>query len=121
MLYEETDLRMALGIRGWVDVLSLGFSGEALNRYERTKDVRSIAGIQFVRYAGKGKDSSADEVWWSDEQVLPSRFTIRDSAGTTQFAIERARLGADASLLQPAIVRFPQYRVFDLADWLEKH
>ncbi len=65
VLYEETDLRMVLGIRGWADVLALGVDRQA-------------------------------------------------------FAIEHVKPGVDATLLRPALERFPKYRVVDLAEWLEK-
>jgi hypothetical protein len=59
--------------------------------------------------------------WWCEEQVLPSRFTVGDKSGDTQFAIERVRSGADPLLLDPPEARFPRYRVVALADWLERH
>ena len=71
VLYEESDLLMALGSRGWADVLALG----------------------------------------SDIQAT----------GPTRFAIDRIRPGADAGLLEPPVLRFPTYRVYDRADWLERH
>lgn len=71
VLYEETDLRMALGIRGWADVLALGFDTQVLGRYERKQDVRTIGGIRFARYASDATGGAAD-VWWSEDQALPS-------------------------------------------------
>jgi len=64
--YEESDLRMTLGIRGWSDVLALGGESDLLK-------------------------------------------------------VERRRAGVDASRLLPPEHRFPKYRVYDLADWLERH
>jgi hypothetical protein len=50
VLYEETDLRMMLGIRGWADVLSLGFDVDWLVASKRTDDVKTQGGIRFARY-----------------------------------------------------------------------
>jgi hypothetical protein len=121
IVYEESDLRRMLGIRGWADVLSFGFDSQLLSAYERSEDMRTIGGIRFARYTSAGTRAPVDDVWWSDEQALPSRFSIADTTGVTRFAVERARAGADAALLRPASVRFPTYRVLELADWFEKH
>jgi len=121
VLYEETDLRMALGIRGWVDVLALGFDTELLSRCRRTDEIQTVAGIRFSRYASVDKGCSVDDVSWNEEQALPGRFVMKGESGVTRFEVARGKPGADASLLRPAIPRFPTYRVFDLADWLEKH
>lgn len=121
IVYEESELRMMLGVRGWADVLSLGFDSQLLGAYERTQDVRTLGGMRFARYTSAGTRAPVDDVWWNDEQVLASRFSIADGTGVTRFAVERARGGVDATLLRPPVVRFPTYRVLDLADWLEKH
>lgn len=121
VLYEESDLRMMLGIRGWADVLTLGFDRDALNQYKRARQARTVGGIRFARYATDRRDASTGEVWWSEEHVFPSGFTTTDQGGSTRFSIERVRTGADATLLRPPDARFPTYRVFDLADWLERH
>ena len=121
VLYGESDLRMSLGIRGWVDVLALGFDTQLLAGYKRTQDVRTVGGIRFARYTNASRSAKSDEVWWSDEQVLASSFATHDSTGFTRFSVERARPGVDLSLLRPAQERFPAYRAVDVADWLEKH
>ena len=121
VLYEETDLRMTLGIRGWADVLALGFDSQTLRHYKRTAETRAVGTMSFVRYVSTATSGSVDEVWWSEEQVLPSRFSIGEGGGRTRFSIERVRGGTDASVLRPATARFPEYSVYDLAGWLEKH
>jgi hypothetical protein len=79
VLFEESDLRMALGIRGWADVLALGVEAPA------------------------------------------SRAADRQGTRSTRLAVDRIRPGADAGLLEPPVLRFPTYRVYDRADWLEPH
>jgi len=119
--YEETDLRMMLGIRGWADVLSLGFDVAWLAASTRTEDVRTQGGIRFARYTVSGPDARVTDLWWCEEQVLPGRFSVGDASGKTRFTVERVRSGADSLLLAPPEERFPKYRVAGLADWLEQH
>jgi hypothetical protein len=121
ILYEETDLRMALGIRGWADVLALGFDCRALSEYKPSQRARTIAGVRFVRYLAGGKMADRADVWWSEKEALPSDFVTKDTNGVSHFSIERIRAGVDGTLLAPPQTRFPQYRVYDLAEWLEKH
>lgn len=121
VLYEDSDLRMMLGIRGWVDVLALGFDTSVLDAYKRAPEVRTVGGIRFARYTDDRTQPRAGDVWWSEEQVLASGFTIADASGSTRFSIDRLRAGADATLLKHPDARFPTYRVFDLANWLERH
>lgn len=123
IVYGETDLRMALGIRGWADVLAFGFDSEMLGGYKKTAEVRTLAGIRFARYVAtpKPEAGAGTDVWWSHEQALPSQFAITDGGVSTRFTLERVRPGTDPKVLQPAQSRFPGYRVVDYADWLEKH
>ncbi len=78
-------------------------------------------GIRFVRYAGGRQAGMAQEVWWSEEHLLASRFTASDGNSSTSYAIDRIRSGVDVTVLLPATDRFPAYRVFDFTDWLERH
>lgn len=48
-------------------------------------------------------------------------FTSDSSASSQALKVERVRSGVDALLLRPAVVRFPQYKCFEVADWLEGH
>ena len=88
---------------------------------ERTNEVRAIGGIRLARHTAVGADASTSDVWWSDEQALPSGFAILDGATVTRFSIASAKAGVHETLLRPTRMRFPRYRVFDLADWLERH
>lgn len=121
VVYEESDLRHALDINGWADVLTLGFDTGRLADFEPTTRTRTMSGIRFVRYASDRKAGMAQEVWWSEDQLLASRFTASDGDSSTTYAIDRIRSGVDVTLLLPATDRFPAYRVFDFADWLERH
>jgi hypothetical protein len=113
VLYEESDLRMVLvaGRMSWRLV-----SMRRCSLATRAREARTIGGIRFARYSTDGKGASTEEVWWSDEHLLPSRFTITDGGGSTRFSIDRVRAGADAAFLGPAHTRFPACRIFDLAN-----
>jgi hypothetical protein len=122
IIYSETDLRIALGIRGWADVLAFGFDAGSLSDYRKTADVRVLSGIRFDRYVAAAKPGSVNtDVWWSSEQALASRFTVADSGVQTRFSLERVQLGANPALLESAVSRYPQYRAVAYPDWLEKH
>jgi len=115
--YGESDLRNAVGIRGWADVLSLGFDPSVLDGLAPTKDERTIGDVRFVKYAG-----GAGEVWWSAEHLLAVEVDLHDAVGpTTRLTIESIRAGVDESLLQVPMKRFPDYREASYVDWLEDH
>ncbi|ODS53488.1 MAG: hypothetical protein ABS36_12655 [Acidobacteria bacterium SCN 69-37] len=116
--YEESDLRIMLGIRGWADVVALGFEIDTLRNHTRAEETRMIDGTRFQRYSTR-QGSWMRDVWWNDEQLLVGEFTTADATGTSRFSITRIRDGIDATVLQPADSRFPTYRAFTLADWLE--
>jgi hypothetical protein len=118
--YQESDLRMMHGIRGWADVLALGFDMDRLRTFKRERDTRTVGEIRFGRYTS-AEGAKVEEVWWSDEQLMPMLFTTTDSGGSSQLSVERVRREADGKLLRPPDARFPTYRVFDLANWLERH
>jgi hypothetical protein len=121
VVYDESDLRTALGLLGWASVLTMGFDPESLSELRRSGESRTLGGIAFSQYVSDREDASIPEVWWSDEQIFPSEFVAADAAGTTRFSVENVRVGADEALLQAPASRFPSYRVFELADWLEGH
>jgi hypothetical protein len=103
------------------DVLALEFDCQALSEYQPSPQARSIAGVRFVRYVAGGKIAERADVWWSEGEALPSDFVTKDANGVPHFSIDRIRAGVDTVLLTPPQTRFPKYRVYDRADWLEKH
>lgn len=120
VVYDESDLRNLQGVRGWAQVLALGYDIEALKTLRRTAQSRTIAGVRFTKYAAAGSRSAEPELWWNDDFILPGAFVTADRLGATRFSIVRLRSGVDASLLRPPTSRFPAYQVLDLADWLER-
>jgi hypothetical protein len=61
------------------------------------------------------------DVWWSDDQALPSEFVMAEAAGPVHFSVVEMRMDADEQLLRTPTVRFPDYRSIEIADWLEFH
>ena len=116
VMYAESDLRVGLGLRGWGDVLSLGFDPGLLNRLTPSGRTRTLGGIEFAHYAGT---SRAQEVWWSAAQGFASSFVITDAAVTTTVSVERVSRDFNASVLEAPSVRFPSYRLIDLTEWQE--
>jgi len=115
--YSESDLRNAVGIHGWTDVLSLGFNPRDLAELAPADDERKIGGLPFVRYTGE-----AGEVWWNAEQLLAAEVALHDDAGLAKrLTIESIRQGVADSLLQLPMTRFPEYREASYVDWLEGH
>jgi hypothetical protein len=121
VLYDESELRNMLGIRGWAQVLSLGFDHELLEGLEKKTASRTIDTVRVVRHATDRKDVELREVWWSETHFLPGGFTSVQGAASLQFSVQRIRTGVDATLLRPAGERFPSHQMIDLADWLERH
>jgi hypothetical protein len=121
VVYDESDLRAALGLRGWASVLTMGFDPELLADLKASGRTRSLEGIAFAHYAADREDAAIREVWWSEEQVFPCELATADAAGSTRFTVESLRIGVDSALLKAPPTRFPAYRVFELADWLERH
>ncbi len=117
VLYDETSLRLGRNIRGWADALTLGFDEQHLTGYKRTSEARTVGPIRFVRYA----TADAQRVWWSEDHAIASDFVLLDTVGTTLVTVDSAIAGANEVLLQPPPIRFPTYRVLDIADWQESH
>ena len=108
MLHDESDLRHRLEVNGWADVLLMGLDQDVLGSLSRSSRTRTAAGLQFVGYTTERKDASAVEVWFNQEQALPSAFILNTIAGVTRLSVERLRVGVDAALLRVPAVRFPR-------------
>jgi len=119
VLFEESELRNLQGIRGWVDVITMGIDLPALAQVRASTKRRSVLGIEFARHAPTSPDVALRDLWWSAEQLLPRSYTARSSGGSLQFRV-RLRRGVDDRKLAHPRSRFPDYRVLDVADWLEQ-
>jgi hypothetical protein len=118
VVYEDSDLRGAHRIRGWLDVLTLHLNADAIARLRaREKDEHEL-GMPFVRY--RADSASADgvvEVWWSAGNLLPLRvITRRAGKQATTSAVEAVKMGVDDARLIAPVVRFPNYREIQVSD-----
>jgi hypothetical protein len=121
VLHEESDLRNTLGINGWADVVMIGFDATSLNRLTPTAESRTMEGIRFRRHVSASERAGVSEVWWNQDYLLPATFVVRQSTGVTKVFIQRLDTKTDPVVLQSPSSRLPDYRVVNLAEWLEGH
>lgn len=118
LVYDESDLRNAQGVRGWLDVLTLRLDSRAVNTLRNTGRRETVAGLEFVEHvrdAASGTDGIVD-VWWSESHLFPLRFSVREGRVLAISEVQIGRAPIDESVLAAASVRFPQYAVVDIAD-----
>jgi hypothetical protein len=121
-LYEESALRSVTGIRGWMDVLTLRFDRSVLAKLRDTGERRIIGETTFTRYVARDLPAGVvQEVWWSDELLLPLSVTIRRSRTTTTSIVKGLAYTADAAVLMDPMSRFPNYKVLDPSDASDHH
>jgi hypothetical protein len=118
VVYDESDLRNSQQIRGWLDVLTLGFDVRTLEAMRATGETARLGGVAFSRFSS-GPNTAFREVWWSQAELLPLKVEP-GQAGGRLVSLESVRRGIDAERLRLPEERFPDYRVVDLADWLEE-
>lgn len=118
--HEESDLRNRLGIRGWADVLMLGFDARVLPALKPQAVWRGLGQTRFQKLASGDVAAGTAEVWWNAELLLPAIFVVRDAAGSTTLTLRRVQPGVDRAVVyaQPSS-RFANYKVVDLPEWLE--
>jgi hypothetical protein len=121
VVYDESDLRNTLGIRGWADVLTLGFDMAVLSELPETSESRSTGTLTFSRYATRSPVNGVREVWWNQSALLPLEVAKgeREAERTVVISIDRVSRDVAAQLLEPPAQRFPDYRRVDYPDWLE--
>ncbi len=119
--YDESDLRTHFGIRGWLDVLTLGFDSHALERMRRTGDQRILNGVTCDRYVAVEPEGDVREVCWSRAALLPIEVVRRAPGGTTTVDISVSAVRqADQARQGDALSQFRDYRAVDFPDWLER-
>jgi hypothetical protein len=121
--YEESELRNVVGIRGWLDVITLGVDLAALEGMDATQESRVVDRVAFTRFTARGQNDAISDVWWSQSHLLPLQVVSRGTNGTpaVRLSVVAIRDAVDEALLQAPAVRFPGYREIGYADWLEKH
>jgi hypothetical protein len=114
--YSDSDLRAMLGIPGWAHILTMGVDARTLATLSASAETRAVGGLRFVRMSGG--PAHAPTLWWNADQLLPAEFVTREGGS---LRVERLTAVADLGLVRPPDLRFPTYRMIELADWLEQH
>ena len=117
LAYDESDLRNAQGVRGWLDIVTLRFDRASLSALRNTGRRQVESGIEFAEYvAADTKIDGVVEVWWSEVYLLPLRFTTRVGSRVTSSVTNVESTQVDTALLSSPKQRFPQYAMLDVAD-----
>ncbi len=115
--HDEGPLRSRLGIRGWLDVLTIRFDPAVLATLRQTGERRDAAGARVSRFvAPEPREDGLVEVWWSEELLLPLSVTRRASGVETISVVARLVRGGDPTALAEPAGRFPNYKDLDVAD-----
>jgi len=117
-VHHDSDLRSALQLRGWADVVMMRFNAGALASLQETGERRDVAGATFHHYrASTASAAGVIEAWWSPELLLAMDQTSREAGSVTIHARlrELSRVIDEAVLMAPAS-RFPAYEVADAVD-----
>lgn len=119
LMLDDTTLRVERGIRGWADVIALGFDPAWLESMQATAERRVALDSEVRHYTATDAASRVREAWWSERLFLPVEFVISGLGGPRRTTIEELR-GLDGSPdLAPPQERFPAYAQYDLHDWRE--
>lgn len=118
--HDESELRTGQQIRGWLDVLTLGFDPGGLVELKATDRIEAVGGVPFTQHLRPTPGTGIQEVWWSDTQLLALRIVSSTGLQTRTVSVDHIREGVDVALLSPPEQRFPSYRTVDLPDWLEE-
>ncbi|MGE0592244.1 MAG: hypothetical protein AB7G23_11665 [Vicinamibacterales bacterium] len=116
LVYDETDLRITQGLRGWLDVVTMRIDPAQVEALPAGQGSAHVAGWSFTHHAATASEAPLEEIWWSDELLLPQRFVLRESGRRVTSTIEQLTLGIDEGMLQDPDERFPDYRMLELAD-----
>lgn len=120
VVYDESDLRNTMGLRGWLDVLALGFDPGSLDQLERQNEERQAFSLAFQRFTARLADAVVREAWWNPSELLPLQVTRRRMQGEpVVVTVRQWRAAIDRERLVLPSERFPAYRQLELADWLE--
>ena len=115
--HDEGLLRSRLGIRGWMDVLTIRFDSAVLDSLHRTGEQREAAGASVSRFvAPEARADGLVEVWWSEELLLPLSVTRRASGVELTSVVDQLTHGLESTVLADPADRFRTYKRVDAAD-----
>lgn len=122
VVYEDSDLRNHLGIRGWLDVIALGFDASVLESMRPTGRVKRAYGLAFSQHVSAQPQGDVEDVWWSESDFVPLEVVRRAADGRRRATsrIEAYRSEVDSQVLRDPSVRFTGYQQVGFPDWLER-
>lgn len=120
ILHEESEVRNMLGIAGWADLLMMGVEPAAVAPATATRRTQTLSGVVFRQHA-QPVDGGVNEVWWNKEYLLAWRVVTQHQGSTTTVTVMTLQQAAGDERLRSPADRFPDYKLIDLAEWLEGH
>jgi hypothetical protein len=117
LLHHDSDLRARLRLRGWADVLSLGFDASALQGLRATGERRVYEGVAFEQFvAPQPTAQGVVEVWWSESLLMPLLLTVREGGRLQTSMLEGLETRVEPSRLADPRLCFPSYAAMDVSD-----
>jgi hypothetical protein len=117
LIHYDSDLRARLRLRGWADVLSLGFDPSVLQGLRATGERRAYAGVEFEQFvAPQPAVPGIVEVWWSEALMLPLLLTVREGDRLQTSMLEALQASVETARLADPRLRYPGYAVLDIGD-----
>ena len=121
-MHEDSDLRNGQQIRGWMDVLTLRFDADSLLRLENTGAKKTVEGVSFRQYRQPSAQAEGvDEVWWSEDLLLPLSLITRQGSIRTTVVVEAIEANVEWRRLENPVRRLPDYEIRDISDAREDH
>ena len=120
---DDSDLRNTQSVRGWADVLTMGFDPTVLRTLTPTGARTIVAGATFRQYVASAQRRTQGvlDVWWSEDLLLSLKLVVRDHDTTTTTTIRGLHPNAAASDQGPPLRSLDGYALVDLADANDGH
>jgi hypothetical protein len=109
--FEDTDLLITRGLRGWADVLTFGTGVDDVARMRPTGRRKTIAGLEFDQYVATTAGDGLAEVWWHASELIPGEAETRRGHHRTRTTLISISWQADENALRPMQQRYPDYAV----------
>ena len=109
--HEDTDLLIALGLRGWADVIAFRVDPAALGAMRRTGRTTRIAGLEFDQFVATTEGDGLAEIWWNADELIAGDTVTRLGGQRTRTRLTTVTWEAPAEALELLTRRFPAYAV----------
>jgi hypothetical protein len=121
LVYDESDLKNRMHIRGWADILTMRFPATMLESLRPTREREHVSGVTFERYVRREAEAQGVvEVWWSEALLLPLSLTLEEGGTRTTSRLEGLLTDVPDTDLTSRLAdprrRFPGYEVLEASD-----